>query len=156
MAVALEPQFDEVRFLDYDHWEVNGAEMDLEHEIARAAELAKGFGEYVVVAKSMGAVLATLGNARGLLASKRCVFLGFPLQAVRELPQELEVARALTQLLPTAFVHNQNDPLGPAEAVQSFIQAHAPANYDFRTTPGDTHDYVDFGLIEQLAMHRGP
>jgi acetyl esterase/lipase len=151
VAEALNPHFEEVRFLDYDHWDVNGAEMDVEHELARAAELAKDYGEYMVVAKSIATVLTTLGNARGLLTPKHCVFLGFPLQVVHELPQELELASALKQLPPTTFVHNQNDPLGTAEAVQTFIAAHAPANYDFQTTPGATHDYVDFGLIARLA-----
>lgn len=153
VAEVLQPHFEEVRFLDYDHWDVNGGEMDVEHELARAAELAKDFGEYVVVAKSIATVLTTLGNARGLLAPKRCVFLGFPLKVVHELPQVNELAKALPSLPFTTFVHNEHDPLGEADTVKEFILKHRPQTYEFKIVLDDaTHDYVDLDLITQLAM----
>jgi len=149
LAEALQPHFDEIRLLDYRHWEQQGAEMDLEYEITQAAALAKDFGEYLVVAKSIGTVLATLATARGLLAPQRCVFMGFPLKVVTA--DLSEVANALLQLPPTTFLHNEHDPLGSAEAVKTYVGAHAPAIYDFQTLPGDTHDYIDFDLIARVA-----
>lgn len=137
--------------MDYRHWEVEGAEMDVEGELARAVELAEGLGDYVVVAKSIGMVLATLANARGLIAPKACVFMGFPLRPAQELPQALELAVAFKNLPPTVFLHNENDPLGTAEAVREYIERNAPADYEFQITPGDTHDYADFKLVATLA-----
>ena len=152
VAEALQPHFDEVRFLDYDHWDITGAEMDVEHELARAADLAKDYGEYVVVAKSIGTVLTTLGNARGLLAPKRCVFLGFPYNAALELPQLNELAKALPSLPFITFVHNEHDPLGEADTVKQFMLKHRPETYEFKIVLDDaTHDYVDFALIARLA-----
>ena len=153
VAEALRPHFEEVRFLDYDHWDVAGAEMDVERELARAAELAKDYGEYVVVAKSIGTVLTTLGIFRGQLKPARCVFLGFPYNTVLELPQVTELAKALPRLPYTVFVHNEHDPLGEADVVKQFILAHRPETYEFKIVLDDaTHDYVDFGLIARLAV----
>jgi hypothetical protein len=149
VAAVLQPHFAEVRLLDYRHWEQSDTEMDLEYEILQAAELAKDFGEYVVVAKSIGTVVATLANARGLITPRKCAYMGFPLKVVEaDLP---EVADALLELPVTSFLHNEHDPLGSAESVRAYISAHAPALYDFKTLPGDTHDYIDLDLIAQVA-----
>jgi len=149
VAEVLQPYFDEVRPLDYRHWDAADTEMDLEYEISQADVLAKNFDEYVVVAKSIGTVLASFANARGLLAPQRCVFMGFPLKVAEA--QFPEVANALPQLPPTVFLHNERDPLGSAAAVKQYVDAHAPKAYEFQVLPGDTHDYTDFDLIVQLA-----
>jgi predicted alpha/beta-hydrolase family hydrolase len=149
VAEALGPEYEIVRSLNYRHWEHPGSEMDIEYEIARLAELAQGLAEYVVVAKSIGTVVATIATMRGLLRPKRCLFMGFPLKVVMaELP---EVASALPLLPLTTFLHNEHDPLGGAEAVLAYIVAHAPEAYTLQTLPGSTHDYVNFDLIKQLA-----
>jgi pimeloyl-ACP methyl ester carboxylesterase len=149
VAAALKPHFDEVRLHDYRHWGHEKDNMNLEYEIAQVAELVKDFGAYVIVAKSIGTAVAALAIARGLISPKRCVFVGFPLKAVEtDMP---EVAAALSQLPPTVFLHNQQDPLGSAEAVESYLRAHAPASYEFQIVPGATHDYVAFDLIARDA-----
>jgi hypothetical protein len=137
-----------VSYLDYKHW-ATGEQMDLEFEVVEAGRLAEGLGDYVVVAKSIGCVVATLATARGMIAPKKCVFLGFPLGVIHDLP---EVDTALLKLPPTTFVHNEFDTVGSAEEVKAYIAAHAPANYNLQTIPGNqTHDYTDFDTIVQLA-----
>lgn len=154
VAAALESQFEAVKFLDYKHWDAPEADMDLEYETAQAAKLAEGLGDYVVVAKSIGSVLTALANARGTLSPKRCLFLGFPYNVATKLPQTAELEAALPRLPHTVFVHNEHDPLGEAETVQSYMQAHAPDAYEFQIIPGNaTHDYVDFDQIVRLAAN---
>ncbi len=151
VAEVLRPKFGEVRFLDYKHWDAPGTQMDLEYELAQAAKLAEGLDEYVVVGKSVGTILATLGTARGLFRPQRCVFLGFPHNGLAETMPE--VATALPHLPYTVFVHNEHDPVGDARTVQQYVQAHSPKAYDFQIIPGDkTHDYVDLAQIAQLAI----
>ncbi len=58
VAAALRPEFEEVRLLDYKHWTEPETEMDLEYEVGQAAKLAEGLGGYIVVAKSIGTVVA--------------------------------------------------------------------------------------------------
>lgn len=153
MAEALRPHFAEVRILDYRHWSDPDSEMDIEQEITRAAQLGTGSSDYIIVAKSVGTVVATLAIARNLLRPARCVFMGFPLKVVHELP---EMATALGQLPPTIFLHNENDPLGSAEAVALYIKSNPPKEYSLQTLPGDTHDYLDFELLSRLATTGKP
>ena len=150
MTETLKPECEVVQSLNYRHWEQPGSEMDVAYEIARVAELVEGLGEYVVVAKSIGTIVTTLATTRGLLSPKRCLFMGFPLKlVVVEFP---EMASALPLLPPTTFLHNEHDPLGGAEVVGAYIEAHAPKIYSLQTLPGNTHDYVDFDLVKQLVV----
>lgn len=150
VSEVLKPHFDEVRLLDYAHWDKTEVEMDLEHEISEAQKLAEGLGDYIVVAKSIGTVVTTLAVKRGLLSPEYCVFMGFPLKAIEsDVP---EVESALPQLPPTHFLHNEQDPLGDADAVRGYLEAHAPEQYDLLVSPGNTHDYIDFKLITDLAL----
>lgn len=148
---ALKPHFTEVVFLDYRHWDVEGGQIDIEYEIDQAAMLAKDLGDYVVVAKSIGTAIATLAAARGQLAPKRCLFMGFPLKVVQEdMP---EVAVALSKLPKTTFLHNAHDPLGIGEDVGTYLQINvAPRQYTLMILPGDTHDYVDLDQIVRLSV----
>lgn len=148
VADELRPGFDSIRFLDYRHWDT-GAEMDIEYEVAQLANLAEDFGEYIVVAKSIGSAVATLANARGLIQPKFCLFMGFPLKVVEaDVP---EVTSSLSVLPRTVFVHNQQDPLGSADAVRNFVADHAPGKWKLLTQPGDTHEYLDFELMRSLS-----
>lgn len=150
VSAALQSDFDEVRLLDYRHWDSQNSAMDMEYEIAEAVRLAEGLTDYVVVAKSIGSVLASLATARGLLVPRHCLFMGFPLRVVLE--EFPETAKALPHLPPTIFLHNESDPLGTSEAVRAYVAEHAPRQYALQTLPGDTHDYVDFELIARLAQ----
>lgn len=150
VAEVLRPHCEEVRLLDYEHWHNSGREMDIEREITRAAQLVTGLTDYILVAKSIGTAIATLATARRLIAPRRCIFLGFPLKVVRELP---EMDMALRQLPPTTFLHNENDPLGSAKEVTSYLQSNSPVQYDIQTLPGGTHDYLDFKLLVRLAQN---
>lgn len=151
VAEALEPHYDKVAFLDYHHWQADGAEIDLEYELNAAAKLAGTLGDYIVVAKSIGTVIAILANARGRIAPHSCVFLGFPLRVVAGVRPE--VAAGLKSLPRTVFVQNEQDPLGSAAAIQAYVEANPPARYKLQELPGDTHDYTDFKLIAQLAVN---
>ncbi|MEJ0073725.1 MAG: hypothetical protein WDN27_06710 [Candidatus Saccharibacteria bacterium] len=81
------------------------------------------------------------------------MFLGFPLGAVEgKMP---EVAKALADLPPTVFVHNEFDTVGSAEAVRAYLSAAEPPSYTLQVVPGNaTHDYVDFKLMTTLALQK--
>lgn len=147
VAEVLKPAFEHVAFQDYRHW-ADGSTTDIDHEAAEAAKIAAGLGEYVIVAKSIGTVITTLGIGKGSLAPSRCVFLGLPLGAVRRIPGVVEGIKLLPQ---TIFVQNAHDPLGSADEVKSFVGVHGNSQASTLATPGDTHDYADLSLIAKLA-----
>lgn len=148
VQAALQPHFERAVILDYRHWR-EGGDMDIAYEMAQAAQLAADLDEYVVVAKSIGTVVATLDIATGQLHPARCVFLGFPLRSVVQSMPAMQPAFA--SLPPVVFVQNEHDPLGDAAAVQPFVAASNAPAASFVTIPGSTHDYLDFALITRLA-----
>jgi len=147
VAESLQPYFQVVTFLDYQHWQKE-VSVDLEYEIGQASHLASELGEYVIIAKSLGTMLAVHGNALGLLHPSRCIFLGLPLKALDGLE---DMPEGLRRLPPTVFVQNAQDPLGSFADVQAYVAAHGNGRVKCLETPGDTHNYVDFALIAKLA-----
>jgi hypothetical protein len=148
VAKVLQPRFSSVHFLDYRHWS-NGGATDIEYEITAATKLAEGMEEYIIVAKSIGTVIAMLGIGRGLLHPQRCVFMGLPLGAVRRIP---DVVPYVAKLPPTTFVQNEHDPLAAATEVATFIDIHGNKDASIVITPGETHDYINFNQIATLAQ----
>ena len=148
VAGALRPHFGRVAFVDYRHW-TSGGEIDVAYEMAVAAQQVASWDAYVVVAKSIGTVIATLGTAAGQLDPWRCVFCGFPLAVVqRAYPQ---VTSALAALPPTVCLQNEQDPLGSAAALQVYLTQAAAPKVRLLLTPGETHDYLNFEQLSQLA-----
>ncbi len=140
----------EVVLHDYAHWLKDEPNIDFEHELAAVAELAADIeDEYLIVAKSIGTVLAAVGNARGVLRPKGCLLLGFPLTSFEH---NEDVAAALTQLPMTIFVQNEHDPLGSYDALRQYLAPHAPTATVTIPLPGDTHSYDDLQTIAQLAV----
>lgn len=147
VASALQPHFETVVYLDYRHW-ASGGSSDIEYEVGQAEQLARDLGDYIIVAKSMGTVVASLGTARGKLHPLRCIFMGTPLGLVDHVVGASEAARLLP---PTVFIQNEHDPYGSAKDVQAFVASHGNEDATFTSVPGDTHNYVDFELITKLA-----
>lgn len=149
VASALQPHCEKVAYLDYRHW-ASGGGIDIEHEIVQVAQLAKGLGEYIVVAKSIGIVIASLAAGRSLLHPTKCIFLGLPLGAVERVP---EVRLSFAKLPLTTFMQNTHDPLGSAAEVKAYVSAASHEQLIFLETPGNTHDYSDFELLVKLATN---
>lgn len=150
VAEAVQPHFDKVVYLDYRHW-ASGGNSDIEYEIGQASQLAQELGKYIIIAKSMGTVVASVGTARGNLHPERCMFMGMPLGLVERVTG---ASAAVYQLPPTVFIQNEHDPYSSAKQVQAFITSHGNKQASFVTVPGDTHDYVDFALIGRLARQQ--
>ncbi len=76
--------------------------------------------------------------------------LGFPLKLVeQEMP---EVGKAITKLPRTAFVQNEFDIVGSAEALRAYLDEIEPPTYQFETIAGNrTHDYLDMQLITNFT-----
>lgn len=147
VQAALEPDFDEVRVLDYKHWGTGDKNANIEHEIVAASELVADWDSYAVVAKSVGTVIAVLAHARGLLDAKTYILLGVPIDGIAG--QAIEFTPSLTTLPHSSIVQNSNDPFGSAEKIRALLAEHGLANIQLVETPGNTHDYLDYATIKQ-------
>lgn len=134
---------------DYAHWLRGGHGIDFEAELKAVAELAADQDdEYIVVAESIGCVLAGVGLARGLLKPKACVMLGLPLKTAQN---NTGFVAGLKVLPPTIFAQNENDPLGAYEAVKAFARPYVSTTTVFAALTGSSHEYLDFELITALT-----
>lgn len=147
LAEALESHGHHVARLVYANWLAGTRVIDIEAEVSAAAKLAGPLDRPVVVAKSIGTVIATLAIGRRLIQPAGEVFLGLPLEAFENDP---EAVGYLPKLPPVTVVQNEDDPFGSAEKAREFVSAHAPRQWRFETIPAvNTHDYVDSDAIER-------
>lgn len=135
-------------YYDYTHWQTDAEKVDIEDEIVSISKFAFSFGEYIIVAKSIGTVIATLGVAAGKLTPKGCVFLGVPANHFgQDLP---DIRNLFTRLPKTFFIQNHADPLGSSTDIGEILQDYHPCDWDLITNSGDTHDYIDFnGIVDR-------
>lgn len=146
---ALEPFGHEVVLHDYKHWESGDPMADIEYEIGTVARRMADVTSYMIIAKSIGTVIAALGTARGELSPSRIVMLGTPYEGVAgEIPEFISSLEALPY---TMFVQNQYDPYGSADGLHKLLTDHSPVHYELTSVPDNTtHDYLDFTFINQL------
>jgi hypothetical protein len=145
-ADAYRGWFDMTFFPQYNHWATGEKNLDYPAELQKIKETVEGAGregEWYIIAKSIGSVLATKAIAEGIIIPKRCVFFGMPLNLVADsvFAGDFTPLSALT--MPTVAYHNQQDPTANYEYATNTLATHAPT-VTVHTLPGDTHDYLDF------------
>ncbi|MGV9001869.1 MAG: alpha/beta family hydrolase [Candidatus Saccharimonadaceae bacterium] len=139
---ALVPYFDEVKFLDYKHWEMGEENTHITHEISEVGKLVADWDEYVVLAKSIGTVVATKAHAQGALRAKAYILLGLPLKGtVNQMPEFSKELQALSNI---SIYQNESDPFGGTKEVKTFLKKNEIVNIALIQTQGNTHDYLDF------------
>jgi len=150
LAAALERTGASTIPYEYHHWKSGDDFIDIEYELTALQHSNLLTNEYILIAKSKGAVLALQGIHTGVLHPSRCVLLGLPLNVIHE--HSIPVQSWLSLAAATAtFIQNEHDPLGSYDAVQSYlIEAGVPEAHII-ASPGDTHDYLDFATIIELS-----
>lgn len=141
----------EVTLQNYLHWDTGDKNVAIDYEISQAAAAMRKQSDYVIIAKSVGTVIATLGIARGELHPSKCLLLGVPFGGIAgRMP---EFTPSLSKLPSTVFIQNDNDPYGSAAGLSDILAAAHPANYQFVIVDNnDTHDYLNFGQIESFLQ----
>lgn len=150
VAGALEPAFEEVLVHDYASW-ADGSTTDVPSEIEAIKQATAQWDKFVIVAKSIGTVVATFGVASGELKADACVFMGVPLSVVKA-----EFANgfglALERLPCVEFIQNEFDPYGSAAELEGYVKLHDPQAYTLTTVEhNDTHKYLDMQLIAGIT-----
>lgn len=141
MSEELAGPFREVIEHDYKHWDTGESFTDINYEIAEIAQKVQGLEPFVVFAKSIGTVVAMRAMAEGLINPSSCVFLGVPLNVIKEM--NVPFAEWLKETnTPIYFVQNEYDPLGSAEELRMFLPENINAS-KVVVLPGNTHDYTD-------------
>lgn len=146
VAKTLAPEDGSVYAHTYSHW-VNGtAFINIEHEIKSLGKHKTPTGACIVIAKSMGIILALEGISRGILQPVACLFLGFPLKIIGNQPLP---TKELLNFAPkeTLFIQNDRDPLGSYDEVKGFLEETGTLT-QIRKWSGHTHDYPDMVALK--------
>ena len=148
IETILKKKFDDVLAHRYLHWEANNPLINLDSELQR---LRMGLGNcknYVIVAKSAGALLSLKGIFEGKLTPRACVFLGIAILWGRD--KNFKIDNWLKDCsVPTLFIHNSDDPAISSEDLKNTLQKLNFKNYKLKILPGDKHEYIEFKKIIQ-------
>jgi hypothetical protein len=143
MKTALEQEFGEVLAHRYRHWETGESLIDLDGELASFLEEFRSAGPYVMVAKSVGALLALKGIFESKLNPVACVFVGTSVTWGREKGFEVDKWLKNYSTL-TLFIHKSKDPITSIEFLKAALTEARAKNYRFHIMPGNDHNYFEY------------
>lgn len=143
---AIAPQFETVKTQHYQHWETGESHAAVSEEINIAAHNTKNLSPYILIAKSIGTVIATQAVAQSILSPEKIILLGIPLRGA--IDRRTFVASLKTIPCPVTIIQNTADPFGSFEEIYSTLSG-LGAHITFVEFPGKTHDYLDFSAISR-------
>ncbi len=125
----------------YKAWQVPGSEIDEFLELKLAAD----FRPHLLVAKSMGSIIAILGASTGKLVPEKCVLIGVPVDSLRE-DEKSALSSWSAAGVNTLFIQQSADLTG---SYQNLADVVSPSpNVTFVEIDGSDHVYGD---TEQIA-----
>jgi len=142
--------FDKVVVHDYAHWSSGEPNIDFKTEQEKLKAEVQDLANYIIFAKSAGAVLSAKSIHDDIARPQKCIFVGTALAMVENgnypFPDWLKSIKC-----PVLFIHNSGDPVASFEKLRVYLEAHGPSAYELAELPGDTHDYEDFESLSTLV-----
>lgn len=131
----------EYEVVRYRHW-ADGIEPNIAQEVERL----RGQVFDLVVAKSMGTIVATTAYRSASFWPARAVLIGSP---IGQLTPELQASyRALAEGIPTLFIQQTSDFTGTFVQLQSTVQGCAQCQ--LAEVPGNDHAYSDTARLASI------
>jgi hypothetical protein len=146
----LKELFDKTYVLYYKHWETGAEIIDMNYELEQLTNHIGKKRNYILLAKSIGSVLAIRGIKEGKLKPKKCIFFGTPVLFCRQyrIPIDFFIENYSTE---TMFIQNTKDPYFSADELRNFLKNKNVKNYSFIEFPGVTHNYDELLQIKKLV-----
>ena len=153
VKAALTPLFTSIATHDYAHWASAGSTIDFEHELRAVQREIRALDDYVVFAKSAGVLLCLKGMAENIIRPEKVIFLGTPLNFVKQQAMEHEFENWLEKVTePMLVIQNAHDPVASAAELDRYLKTIvSPSLITFAELPGETHDYIDFPKLYELT-----
>jgi hypothetical protein len=141
--------FDSTYIHYYKHWDDENAKLlDFDLELSRLQKELEGKEDYVIFAKSAGALLTLRGISEGILNPSKCVFAGVAVNW--GLSKGLPVDTWLEAVhVPSLFIQKTDDPAISFEELREFIRAKGVENFTMIEQEGDDHHYGDLELLKK-------
>ena len=139
----LKQLFEKVLVLYYSHWNNQKELIDLEKEINSIPK-----GE-IVLAKSVGIILALKAIYEKKINPLKCIFIGTPVDWAEK--SNIGFKRYLKDFkIPTLFIQNSGDPIYTSDNLRKLLRAKNVRNYSFYEFKEGSHDYDNFDKIVEL------
>jgi hypothetical protein len=137
---VLRPLFSIIRIVSYRHWQTGAPFIDMEFEKKNLPEQARDFSPYMVLAKSVGVLLALECIKNGTLTPDRCIFLGTAVRLAKQQQYPLETWLQ-GYCVPTLWIQKDEDPACCSRELSNLLKS---LNVDLSTfveIPGNIHHY---------------
>lgn len=146
-AVAfLNPHFDTIHTRHYPHWKSGQEWARVSDEVSELARQDSLHSPYILIAKSIGAVIALHAVIQGVAHPEKIILLGIP----HDLLLQTLGAKDLHKLsVQTVVIQHHADPFGSFEQIAQLFGENS--SISCIETPGDTHSYTDFAQILKAA-----
>ena len=131
--------------LFFDNWEDNSM-IDFEKEEKKLRQLCKGKKNYVIIAKSAGAVLAAIEIEKNNITPRIFVVLGLPLKFTFENRIKIkEILNNINNRCKILIIQQKFDPQGSVKEVFDLLGK----NIRIKPINGNKHTYANFLLIKK-------
>jgi len=132
-----------IEVIEYSHWKEDKKLIDLDVESEKAG------GVYdIVIAKSIGVILALKGIKESKLITKKCVFIGTPINWAKK--KDLQPLKYFDNFkIPTLFIQNKGDPTCSSEELKKILKSKKISNYSLLEFMKDTHNYDTDEIIKE-------
>ncbi len=134
------------------HWDSGEKIIDFDVELEKLTKNIKDEKEYVIFAKSAGAMLAVYGVYKGEIKPTKCIFVGLPIDwaAKNNFPLK-EWLKKFS--IPALIIQNSDDPITSFKDLQSELSELDKSNIEVIEIAGNDHKYIDFDLIKEKAKN---
>ncbi len=150
VETALKEYFDSSHVHEYTHWQTGEDLIKIEDEIEKLLAHVKDNDdkEYVIFAKSAGAVLAIKAIHEKKLAPLKCIFAGIAVNWARE--NKFAIDEWMKDYkVPTLFFQKTGDPAFSFAELQAWLLLQNVENYKMIQFPGKDHHYEDIESIKK-------
>lgn len=135
--------------IEYDHWQKQGTEIDINLELEKIRKLAQKIdSDYILIAKSIGSILSLIALQEKILNPSKIIILGFPLRLIKNqiiTALDCTAEKLLKNVnVQTFFFQNEHDPVTSYKSLQEYLNLINNLNFEIIMTDGDTHNYNEF------------
>jgi len=143
ISEELKESFSKVNVYLYKHWKLNEPFIDLNYETKELKKYLINKKEYVVIAKSAGAVLTLKAIHENVISPIKCIFLGLPLNWTikNKIPLNIWIKNSS---IPILFIQNVKDPFLSSKDLKEFLIDNNAFNYSIVEINREDHTYNDF------------
>ena len=141
--------FENQEVLYYSHWDSQEKkDIDMDLEVIRLKELSEKLGDFIIFAKSAGALLTLKALKMKQINPQKVILAGIPGNWAKENSYDFENwLENLDQEI--TFIQQEKDPMFYAEELQGVLETKSLKNYKLVKSEGESHNYDDLNLLRK-------